>query len=328
MENQYGFAGRDQFNANNMYFGTWPPGTENTDISADEADEQGADGSGTSGSGGGLGVAFLLVAGLIAFLLWSNNSSAALPVVAFPARSTPWPAGATFSSIIDPVINRLEACAQAPVLSPVNCPQSQSSADASVTSVRWSLHGDPADGAKIVYWKNQFYVGGNAVMMVTYADDGTNELDVQVVHYRAQVLWQNGAATLTGIKSVSAASGPDIVKRDPAVTWNSIQQVVLSAFETCASSTSAQLPPQCPTEQNLDISASSAKWALVGDPVANAQESFDSSSGLINVTGSFAFNVSYHELLFGEQHDSEAGNYSATVSVDGSEIDVLQIAVS
>jgi hypothetical protein len=151
---------------------------------------------------------------------------------------------------------------------------------------------------------------------------------VQVVHYRAQVLWQNSAAVLSRIEGVSTASGPAIVKHEPAVTWNSIRQAVLSAFQNCTSSRSAQMPPQCPTEQNLDIPASSAKWILASDPVANAQESFDPSSGLINVTGSFAFNVSYHVFLLGEQHSSEAGNYNARVSVDGSKIDVLQIAVS
>jgi hypothetical protein len=339
MEQKYQHAGRDQYIAGVQNFNNFSSESSGADRSGNGSDAPGGaegNGEGTPGGGGtrsgGWGGAGIIIAIVVIALLYGisqGSSQASQATVAFPAKSNPWPAGVSANAVMQPVVNRLEACAQAPVLAPVNCPQSQASSGADVTDVQWGLHGDAGNGAKIVFWKDRFYVGGNAVMAVAFSDDGNPQLAVQVVHYRAQVTWQNGTATLTSIEGVSSASGPVITKSQPSVPWNSVQKAVLSAFEECASATSAPLPPQCPTEQSIsDDSSSSARWDLTANPLPNSQESFDSSSGLIHVTGSFALSVTYHEFLIGEQHDLDAGNYNAVVSIDGTKIVVLQITGS
>lgn len=283
---------------------------------------QGGDRRKTAAGGGGFFIALIF----IAVVANSAGSGTPSPTIPFPVRNSPWPPGANVTSLEAPVVSRLQACAKAPVLAPVNCPQSQSDDYSDVTRIHWSLHGDAASGAKVVYYKGQFYVGGNAVMTVAYSDAGGDNLVVQVVHYRAHVLWQDGRATLLGIRGVSAASGPVVVKQKPNVAWNKIRESVRSAFNRCAEARSAPLPPQCPVEQDSGIAGSNARWRLTADPLLNTQETFDPASGLIHVIGSFAMSVTYPVFLFGKQHNSEAGNYDATVSVDGAKIDVLQIA--
>jgi len=317
MNDQHGYAGRDQYNiAGNAYF-------HGDDSYPSEAGT--ASGENTTNGVGG----FLLIAGIILLAIWGISASGtSLPTVRFPSRSNPWPAGATRSLILSPVMTRLRTCSHAPVLAPDNCPQSISDDTDVPAPAPWALYDDPADGAKIVYWKDQFYIAGNAVMKATYSSDSSDSIAVQIVHYRATVHWLNDTATLATIKSVSASSGPVITKHEPKIPWSQLQQAVLSAFVKCAGSESVPLPPQCPTNENSDITGSNARWHLTANPVLNAAESFDRSSGLIHVIGSYAMSASYHLFLFGVQHDPEAGNYDATIAIDGSKVVVLQIANS
>lgn len=313
--NQYGSAGRDQYNIGrdlNIRIGSRQRSANSILGSGDIV--QGHDRRKTAAGG----IGFVIASIIIAVVANSAVSGTTSPTIPFPTRNSPWPAGANVTSLETPVISRLQACAKAPVLAPVNCPQSQpDDYYTDVKHIHWSLHGDAASGAKVVYYKGQFYVGGNAVMVVTYSDAGGHNLVVQVVHYRAHVLWQDGGATLLGIKGVNTASGPVVAKQKPTVAWNKIREAVRSAFNKCAGARSAPLPPQCPVEQDSGIAGSKARWRLTADPLLNAQETFDPASGLIHIIGSFAMSVTYSVFLFGEQHNSEAGNYDATVSVDG-----------
>ena len=258
----------------------------------------------------------------------SATSGDTASYVPFPARGSAWPTGATASAIMAPVLTRLQTCSQAPVLAPVNCPQSEPDSYSDAADVHWSLHGDPSDGAKIVYLKNRFYVAGNAAMKVMYSDATGDNLIVQIVHYRAQLLWRNGQADLTGIRGVSASSGPRIRKHEPEVTWSQLEEALRFAFNDCVAATSAPLPPQCPIDPYSSATGNNARWRLTADPLLNAQESFDSASGLIHVTGSYAMSVAYSETLLGQQHDSSSGNYDAAICLDGTKVDVLQIQAS
>lgn len=325
MTKQYGSAGRDQYNVGrDVHIHGIPTRSDRGSGSQGTGED-----AGDNGRNAKAGAGFLVVLAVIVVIaINSASSGGSAPTLPFPSRSSPWPPGATASSVIAPVVSRLQACAQAPVLSPVHCPQSQSDDYSDITDVRWSLHGDAADGARIVYSKNKFYVAGNAIMVVTYSDAGGDNLAMNIVHYRANVLWQGGHATLTKIEGVSTASGPVVVKQRPNVTWSQVQAAVALAFGNCAKQRSAPLPPQCPTEQDSSFSGSKPRWRLTSNPVLNAQESFDRASGLIHVTGSFAMSATYNVMLLGKQHDSEAGNYDAALSVDGAKIDVLQISAN
>lgn len=324
MKDQYGSAGRDQFNVGrDLHIHKNGKNAVQNKQSRSGKD----DGSNNTKAAGGIGG--LIVVAIVIFLIANSSSGASPPTVRFPARGSRWPVGATTISVMAPILTRLQACAKAPVLTPVNCPQAQVSPDpSSVADVHWSLHGNPADGAKILFSRNQFVVGGTAIMLVKYSDYNGGNLAVDVVHYRAYVDWRNGQGALSRITDVSAASGPRVVKHRPNFTWNQIANAVLNAFDYCIRERSVPLSPQCPTEQNSYItSGNAARWHLTADPLSNIQENFDSASGLIYVTGSYAMSVSY-STYFGSQQASESGNYNAAVAVDGTRMDVLQIASS
>ncbi len=185
---------------------------------------------------------------------------------------------------------------------------------------------DFAASPGVVYRKNRFNVAGNAIMEVIYSDStGNRNLNIQTVHYRAQLSWRNSRAVLLGIQGVSAEPGPTITKHMPNVAWSQVLAAVRSAFAHCAETRSVPLPPECPTDPNSVIPRGNGRWRLTVNPLLNARESFSRVSGLIHVTGSYAMSVTYSELLLGKQHYSEAGNYDAIVSDDQGRLDVLQI---
>lgn len=325
MADQYGVAGRDQYNiAGDAYL---LPHYDDAAAGEAEDTEEYATSGGTDG--GILGLIIFVAIIAVLFLWGASQSGDSLPRVPFPLRSSSWPAGTTAGAVMAPVIAKLQDCAQVPVLAPVNCPQSQAASYPGATNVHWSLHGNPSDGARIVYWKNKFYVAGNAIMQATYSDDmGYRRLSIQIVHYRAQLSWRRHRAELLGIQGVSAKPGPTITKHMPNVAWSQIREAVRSAFAHCAATRSASLPPQCPTDPNLDVLTSNARWRLTANPLLNAQESFDRVSGLIHVTGSYAMSATYSQRMLAKQHYSEAGNYNAIISDDHGQLDVLQIVVS
>ena len=184
---------------------------------------------------------------------------------------------------------------------------------------------DPADGARIVYLDHQFQVAGNAVMTVDYNDYQGSEFSLQLVNYRAWVDWNDGNPSLTGITNFSSGVPPTIVKHRPSLSWPSVTSAVLDAFRQCATYRTAPLPPQCPNDSNSPIYGSDAKWQLDNNPLGNAGECYDSSAGLIHVTGSFYMSVSYSETLFGRQHGDLQGNYKASVAIDDGKPVVLRI---
>ena len=319
---QFGAAGRDQYTAGRDIHIHRPPRHE------ESASESRTTGRQREKAAGGFGL-FLLIAVIIYVINLFSGSGGSAPQFSFPARSDPWPTGSTVSTVTAPVISKLEECAKAPVLAPANCPQSEPGYDTGAMSVRWSLHGNATDGARVVFWKHEFYVLGNAVMEVTYTDaSSTNYLDIRVVHYLAQLRWQNSHASLIRIRAVSAASGPRITKSRPAVTWSQIQGAVRVAFSHCVAVRYAPLPPYCPTDPYSGVSGGQVRWHLTSSPLLNAQQSFDPATGLIHVTGSYAMQASYTLPLIGVQRDSQSGNYNAAISVDQGRLNVLQIMAS
>ncbi len=262
---------------------------------------------------------------VVIFLVYSCSSGSTNASSTFPQHSDIWPKGATASAITAPVVQRLSICAHEPTASPSNCPQSLSDSYSDASNVRWSLHGDPADGARIVYLDHQFQVAGNVIMTVYYNDYQGTEFSLQLVNYRAWVEWNNGNPSLTSITSFNSGIPPTIVRHRPSLAWSSVTSAVLNAFGQCATYRTAPLPPQCPNDSNSPIYGSNAKWQLDNNPLGNAGECFDSSAGLIHVTGSFYMSVSYSETLFGIQHDDLQGNYKAFVAIDDGKPVVLQI---
>jgi hypothetical protein len=318
VKDQYGSAGRDQYNVGrDLHIHDTGDGSSHTNST------RGINGKKREATAGGFGILVTIV--IIVLITNPFSSAHSLPNSPFPSKGNHWPAGITFESIMAPVLHGLQTCSHAPVLKPANCPQAQADDYSSdVSNVHWSLHGNPTDGAKVVYWHNRFIVGGNAIMKVAFKDDNGHNLDIDIVHFRANVRWQNGQAQLVTLTGVSSTSGPRVVKHPPAVTWNQIETAVRDAFNACVRERTMPLSPPCPTGQSFYETGGDARWHLTGDPLLNSHQSFDPASGIINVTGSYAMSVTY-PTLFGKQRASQSGNYNAAVSLDGSRISVLQI---
>lgn len=56
------------------------------------------------------------------------------------------------------------------------------------------------------------------------------------------------------------------------------------------------------------------RWTLDDDPVLNATDSFNASTGLVTVTGNFAMTDSYSAFLAGHQTDNLTGAFYRVVS--------------
>ena len=269
-----------------------------------------------------------VIVGIIAVIIlvaYSCSNGSASTSSTFPQSGGSWPKGAAVSTITAPVVQRLNICAHEMTASPANCPQSLSDSYSDASNVRWSLHGDPVDGVRIIYLDRQFQVAGTAVMTVYYKDYQGAEFSLRLVNYHAWVDWNNGNPTLTGITNFNSGTPPNIVKHKPSVSWPSVTSAVLNAFRQCTTYRTAPLPPQCPNDSTSPIYGSNAKWQLDNDPLGNAAGCFDSPSGLIHVTGSFYMSASYSVALFGTQHSDLQGNYKASVVIDDGKPVVLQI---
>src|ERR1019366_6670604 len=284
---------------------TQDPGGGQGDVS-DEDTEDSTDHQPTTGAGLGCFIVASLIL-LVLILFFSKSCSGKSPMPppppsGFPTHSDPWPTGSTLGAVINPVAQSLTACAKAPVLNPVNCPQSQSYYDpSSVSNVRWGIHGSPTDGARVVYLDGQFQVAGSAIMTASYTDSQGAEFALQLVHYRAWVSWNNGQPQVISIIGFTG-NPPRIVKHNPSMARDKINEAVRAAFLACAASEKAPLPPQCPSEPNSVVDGSNAHWQLDNDPLANARETFNSSWGDIHVTGSFSMSATYSVFLFGARH--------------------------
>jgi len=280
--------------------------------------------AGTSDSGG-VGCIFAVIAVVIGLIWWVSSGSSApaasSAAPSFPAKSDPWPAGATTAGILAPVTSWLANCAEEVRLSPVNCPQTASASTDQVSGVRWTLHGNAGDGAVISYKQGKFWVFGHAVMTVTY-NSGT-QWDLDAFGYLATVSWNDGHPSVESPpQAISTDSGPRVVKHDPRISMAEASALVTVGFKQCAALKATPLPEQC---MGLGQSGDNATWTLVGNPVLNATESFDPSTGLVHVKGNFVLTDSYHVFLLGHQTDNLPGTYDAALSMDGTRATLVGI---
>lgn len=310
---QYGFADRDQVNVvGNIYQirTTSFPGSEN-------ATENGS--AGSSAFFYSI-LIFVVIGAMVLFGMNSSIFTRSTPVN-FPDANSPWPKQSNAYAAMVPVAKWLASCAKERLLSPEYCPQSASSSADNVSNVNWVIHGSPTDGARIEYYDGRFYILGHAVMTVTYDSDAGSQWQMQIVGYEATVAWNDGHATLTSSSAAGLTGGPAIKKHNPNPSWSVISNAVKAGFRQCAAYKVAPLPSQCPA---IGIDGSSVRWQLMNDPLLVARESFDASTGLVHVTGSFVLSESYSWLFFQRTY-TWSGYYDASISVDGTSIRLLQI---
>jgi hypothetical protein len=324
---QYSAAGRDGYTAGrDIYINHPTPTPDGSAYETESPDDSGVP-SVSTGSGGLGGAGWIIAAvALLCFLGWvfsgSSSPAAGNAETSFPSKSAAWPAQATSAAVLAPVTAWLAACAREVVLSPVHCPQAASAGTDQVSAVRWSLHGNAGDGAVIRYSQGKFWVLGHAVITVTYSDSGP-QWQVDTFGYEATVSWDNGhPAVASPPQAVSLDSGPSVVKHDPHVPMAEASALVMAGFKRCAALTVTPLPAQC---MQIGEGGDQARWTLTGDPLLNATETFDPSTGLVHVTGNYAMTDSYH-YLFGHQTGYLSGTYDAALSVDGAHATLLDIS--
>lgn len=322
---QSGSAGRDAYIAggdiHNYFQSGHPPSTTSNEVvHAAETTSEPSEGSGR----GGLGWVVLCLIAVIVFAGHSALSSDSANSAQFPSKTSPWPAHSTARLVLSLVTTRLASCAEEPVLSPVNCPQSASSGGDQVTGVHWAIHGNPSDGAQIRYSDGKFWVLGHAVMTVTYEDSMTGDRwQMNIIGFEATVAWDSGHPTLASLQAANPDTGPRIIKNDPDLPWAKVTAAVIAGFRHCANEDVTPLPAQC---MGIGAYGNRPVWKLEVNPILNAAETFDPATGLVHVDGSYAMTESYR-LPFWNSHEttSLSGNYDAVLSLDGTKVTLLQI---
>ncbi|MEV1120998.1 hypothetical protein AB0I91_38595 [Actinosynnema sp. NPDC049800] len=234
------------------------------------------------------------------------------------------PSAATNDHVATAVREALRNCAKAVVLTPLNCPQVGSSTAVGNQVVSWTLHGDPADGYQAAWRDDHFNVRGNVVMSVVYQDYWGEKLSTYVFGYQTRVDWHDDRPSVGPIGNIAALSDAKIQKRVTGVSLDELRPLMRAMFRECEEATSIPLPLKCPQAPNL-AKREQVSWTFTGDPILNVSITFDKSSGLIHVTGSYASEVSYEAQYSGATKHIVSGNFDALIMVEGDEPSLLQI---
>lgn len=221
-----------------------------------------------------------------------------------------------------PVLAALRSCAQSAVLSPANCPQQVSAVGAS--SVVWHLYGNPLSGAEVTRSGNSYTVFGVAAMTVSYSLDNNPQLDEETVTYEAKVSASGKTATVTSLGQQNDTPPSAIDVPRPPLTNAQLENAVSSAWATCVASTLSSPPLYCPAN---DVSAHgsgvvSGKWVQNANPLLNSSITYDNTSGLLHVVGSYSLTFTYASYGNAER-DPFSGNYDAQIADDNGQAVVL-----
>lgn len=153
------------------------------------------------------------------------------------------------------------------------------------------------------------------------------DFEVDVVPYRAEVTWTNNKAAVTDLRRFDTIDKQRITKRDPSLSWDQVAPVLRAVFQRCIAATQSPMPPQCPSSTAIQES-DHATWVFNGDPLLNTKQTFDASTGIIHVTGSYSAAVTTHDQILGMKDGfttTQSGDYDASLIVDGGQLQVLQI---
>ncbi|MEV0133468.1 hypothetical protein AB0H83_34015 [Dactylosporangium sp. NPDC050688] len=240
----------------------------------------------------------------------------------FPSISDPLPYGVANSDVFQAMKSALSDCAAAKVAQPTNCPQSvDAPSDEDVT---WKVLGDPANGAKVAYKDLILHVLGVAALSATFRSYSGDTSQVVVVRFHAKLNYSDDGIVLKELIAVSKNVGGEVKKSDPGIPADSLKAATLAGLKQCVQSKTAPMPAGCPSIRG-GPSGDRATWALATDPIANAKVTFDTTTGLYRVTGSYSLTCSYKDI-FGTHKWSGSANYRATIApVDTSAEFVLAV---
>ena len=219
-------------------------------------------------------------------------------------------------------------CAGATSRAPDGCPQTGNPSFESY-AIAWQLVGDPTAGLTISTDSQQQTVAtGHYQMIMTAGSDPSTASHQTVGGAYSAVL--EISATDVQVKSIAPSSGIKPLDRPAAATDEAAKQLVSAALTKCAAATVIS-PPDCPQQdlyQSVGGQLQNIHWQLSGDPLANAQVSFDGATSVISVSGSFSMRVDYDFVDIGRIHHSErstSSHYIAELFWDGSALQLITI---
>jgi DnaJ domain len=264
----------------------------------------------------------LIILGVLVVLFYSASHNSGATGGGRPA----WPAGATRSVVLAPVVSALRSCAQAATASPANCPQQSTLGGQTIV---WTLYGNPASGAQISFGGKRFTVLGHAIM--TEQDTSSNSapaVAVDRVGYDATVSWNSGHAALMSLGQLQTEPTPAITLPRPKVPDTAVKQAAAAAFRDCLASHQLALPPACPAEDftgDAIGTPTNVVWHPKVNPLLNSRVTYDFSYGIFHVVGSYSITLTWQDNA-GSQSQQDSGNYDAQFAYQKGRLRLLDIS--
>ena len=187
-------------------------------------------------------------------------------------------------------------------------------------SGQWSVVGDPTQDLTIALDKDQNIIGlGHYQMVFTYQSHGTQHLPA-AGGYAASLIMSSADVAVSSIANSQDAPG---LQRPAGATDQAIKDAVAKGFAQCAKST-VDFLADCPQEL-IDLEVSKISWSESGDPLAGATINFDSSTGLISVSGNDTMTASYLSIGHPTTRASFTRTYTAELLWDGQSLQLVTI---
>ena len=192
-------------------------------------------------------------------------------------------------------------------------------------SGQWTVVGDPTQDLVVTFDGDMHPIAtGHYQMVFGYQVSGADGLQHAPASGGYDAALGLSADGIT-VASIQPADGLAPLSRPAAATDQAAKALVAKAFKRCAA-VRAQDVADCP--QALISIATNVRWTLIGDPLASATVSFDSSSGQYTVQGNFAMNVAYDFLGNAQSGSSFNTNYVGYLFWNGKSLQLVTIAGS
>jgi hypothetical protein len=189
---------------------------------------------------------------------------------------------------------------------------------------QWQVIGDPTQDLVFKFDQDQNVIGvGRYQMVFAYTSSGMEGTQhaPSARGYKATLLLDSSDLAVANIQEVTDLPA---LTRPTGATDQAARDLVAKAFVQCAAVAAASVA-DCP-QAAPDLVISDVHWKLVGDPIAGATVSFDSTNGIFTVHGNFAMDVSYK--FFGSYPRSRTSYvtaYYARMFWDGQALQLITI---
>lgn len=189
---------------------------------------------------------------------------------------------------------------------------------------QWQVIGNPAQDLVIKFDQDQNVVGvGHYQMAFAYTSAGMEgtQHSPSAGGYMATLLLDS---TDLAVSNIQEANDLLALTRPAGATDQAAKDLVSKAFVQCSAVVGGSVA-DCP-QAAPDLVISDVHWKLVGDPIAGATVSFDTTNGIFTVHGNFAMDVSYK--FFGSYPRSRTSYvtaYLARLFWDGQALQLITI---